>query len=118
VGVILRGGVVAAAVAAIALSVSTLTRNTVGGVAALLGYIAVSPAIGATLLRSFRPYDLTENMTVFANGGEVSRFVRGDDGYFQSVYAHGGGAALVIVLIYIAAAVAIAMAVFARRDID
>jgi ABC-type transport system involved in multi-copper enzyme maturation permease subunit len=117
-GVILRGGVAAAIVAAIALSISTMTRNTVGGVVALLGYIAVSPAIGATLLRGFRPYDFTENIGVFANGGEVGRFVRMDGGYFGSVFSHGGIVASLIVLAYVAVAVAVAMAVFARRDID
>lgn len=117
-GVILRGGLAAAAVAAIALSVSTVTRNTVGGVVALLGYIAVSPAIGATLLRVFRPYDFTENIGVFANGGEVGRYVVIDSGHYESVYAHGGGASLIIVLAYVAVAAAIATTVFARRDID
>ncbi len=117
-GVIVRGGLIAAAIAAIALSISTMTRGTVGGVVALLGYIAVSPTIGFTLMRAFRPFDLTENMGAFANGGEVSRFVRTDDGWFESVYSHGAGVALLIVGVYVAIAVALAMAVFARRDID
>lgn len=117
-GVILRGGVAAAAVAAIAMSVSTVTRNTVGGVVALLGYIAVSPAIGATLVKRFRPYDFTENIGVFANGGEVARLVQREDGYFDSVFSHGGAVAMLIVAGYVAIAVLIATMVFARRDID
>lgn len=118
VAVVLRGGVAAGAVAALALCVSTLTRNTVGGVVALLGYIAVSPALGATVLRSLRQYDLTENLGAFANGGEVARFIRGNDGYLEAVFAHGGGIALVMILAYVAVAVAVAMVVFSRRDID
>lgn len=117
-GVIVRGGIVAAAVAAIALCISTITRGTVGGVVALIGYIAVSPTLAYTLLKGFRPFDLTENMTSFANGGEVGRFVTNQDGYLATVFAHGGGISLVIVGIYVAIAVAIGMAVFARRDID
>ena len=118
VGVILRGGVAAAAVAAMALSVSTLTRNTVGGVVALLGYLAVSPAIGASLARGLRSYDLTENLAVFVNGGEVGRYIRNEGGYFESVYHHGGNMALVIILAYAAVAIASGLVVFARRDID
>lgn len=116
--VVLRGGAAAGAVAALALCVSTLTRNTVGGVVALLGYIAVSPVLGATLLRSLRQYDLTENLGAFANGGEVARFVRADTGYLEPVFAHGGGIALVMIIAYVVIAAVIAMAVFARRDID
>jgi ABC-type transport system involved in multi-copper enzyme maturation permease subunit len=118
VGVVLRGGLIAAAIAAIALAISTMTRGTVGGVVALLGYIAISPTIGFTLLKSFRRFDLTENMTAFANGGEVSRFVQDGSGYHQAVYSHGAGLALLVVVVYVAIAVALAMAVFTRRDID
>jgi ABC-type transport system involved in multi-copper enzyme maturation permease subunit len=118
VGVIMRGGIAAFAIAIISLAVSTITRSTVGGVIALLGYIAVSPSIGATFLKGFRPFDLTENMAAFANGGEVGRFVGTGDGYYQSVYAHGGGVALLFVALYVAIAIALGMAVFTRRDID
>lgn len=117
-GLIMRGGIAALAIAIIALAVSTIARGTVGGVIALLGYIAVSPSIGATFLKGFRPFDLTENLNVFASGGEVGRFVATGDGYYQSVYHHGGAVALLIVACYVAIAIALGMAVFARRDID
>ncbi len=116
-GVVLRGGIVAAAIAAIALSVSVLTRNTVGGVAVLLGYSAVSPMISLALLRSTRPLGLAENMTVFANGGEVGRFISGPYGY-QTVYSHGPSGAAIVVAAYMAIAITIALVVFRRRDID
>lgn len=117
-GVILRGGVAAAAIAAIALSVSVLTRNTVGGVAAILGYTAIaSPLLAMVLLRGLRPLDLNENLVAFATGGEVGRFVRAD-GELMSVYAHGVTGAAVTAAIYVAVAVTIAALVFRRRDID
>ncbi len=117
VGVIVRGGLAAAAVAAIALSVSVVTRNTVGGVALLLGYTAVSPMISMALLRSTRPFDLTENMAAFANGGEVGRFI--SEGYGrQSVYSHGVNGAAIRVAVYVVIAITIALVVFRRRDID
>jgi len=116
-GVIVRGGIAAGAVAAIALSVSVVTRNTVGGVAVLLGYIAVSPMVTMVLLRSIRPFDLSENMAAFANGGEVGRFVSA--GFeLQAVYSHGVNGAAIRIAMYVVVAVAIAMAVFRRRDID
>lgn len=118
VGVILRGGVAAAATAAIALSVSVLTRNTVGGVAVILGYTAIaSPLLTMVLLRGLRPFDLNENMVAFATGGEVGRFVRAD-GELISVYSHGLTRAAVTVLVYAAVAVTIAALVFRRRDVD
>ncbi len=117
VGVVARGGVTAAAIAAIALSVSVLTRNTVGGVAALLGYTAISPALSFTLLPSFRPFDLTENTVVFANGGEVGRFVRGESGLF-AVYSHGVAGAALRIAVYVSVFVVVALVVFHRRDID
>lgn len=117
-GIIVRGGIAAAAVAAIALSISTMTRGTVGGVVALLGYIAISPTLAYTVLKGFRSYDLTENMTAFANGGEVGRFVRNDDGYLDSVFAHGGAGALLVIAIYVGLAILLATTVFSRRDID
>lgn len=117
-GVILRGGVAAAAIAAIALSVSVLTRNTVGGVAVILGYTAIaSPLLTMVLLRGLRPFDLNENLVAFATGGEVGRFVRAD-GELISVYAHGVTGAAVAVAVYVAVAVTIAALVFRRRDID
>lgn len=118
IGVAFRGGVIAAAIASIALAISTMTRGTVGGVVALLGYIAISPSIGATLLKGFRPFDLTENMSAFANGGEVSKFVTDESGHFTSVYSHGGGVALLIVAMYVTISIVAGLTVFARRDID
>lgn len=116
-GVVVRGGIGAAAVAAIALSVSVMTRNTVGGVAVLLGYTAISPMISFTLLKSFRPYELTENMAAFTNGGEVGRFV--GSGYeIQAVYSHGVPGSAIRVAIYVAIFVTIALVIFRRRDID
>lgn len=117
VGVVAKGGVAAAAIAAVALSISVVTRNTVGGVAVLLGYSAVSPIITQALIRTLRPIDLTENMAVFASGGEVGRFVWAD-GYFPTVYAHGVAGATIVMAAYVAVFVAIAFVVFQRRDID
>jgi len=116
-GVIVRGGMAAAAVAAIALSVSVVTRNTVGGIAVLLGYSAVSPMISLVLLRRLRPFDLTANMAAFANGGEVGRFI-GDRFDLQSVYSHGTNGAAIRVAVYVVIAITIAVVVFSRRDID
>jgi hypothetical protein len=116
-GVVLRGGVSAAAIAAIALSVSVVTRNTVGGVAVMLGYSTVSPMISTTLLKSVRPFDLTENMAAFANSGEVGRFV-GEGFDIQAVYSHSVGGAAIRVAVYVAIAITIAVVVFRRRDID
>lgn len=116
-GVVVRGGVAAAAIAAIALSVSVVTRNTVGGVAVMLGYTAISPIISFTLFKSFRPFELTENMAAFANGGEVGRFV-GTGFELQAVYSHGVTGAAIRVAIYVAIFVAVALFVFRRRDID
>lgn len=118
VGVILRGGVAAAATASIALAVSVLTRNTVGGVAVVLGYTAIaSPLLTMVLLRGLRPFDLNENLVAFATGGEVGRFVRAD-GELISVYSHGVTRAAITVAVYVAVAVTIAALVFRRRDID
>ena len=118
VGGILRGGVAAAAVALIALSISTITRATVGGVVALIGYIAISPSIAYTLLKGYRPFDLTENLTAFANGGEVGRFITNDEGYLETVFSHSGTVALAVIAVYAILAMAAATAVFSRRDID
>lgn len=116
-GVILRGGLAAGAIAAVSLSVSLVTRNTVGGVAVLLGYSAISPILSLSLLRVILPYDLTGNVTAFASGGEVGRFV-GANFDIQIVYAHGAGGAAIRVAVYTAIAIAIAAVVFLRRDID
>lgn len=117
VGVILRSGAVSAAIAVIALSVSTVTRNTVGGVAVLLGYTAVSPIFTQVLLKGLRPIDLSENVAVLTNGGEVGRFVRNGAGY-DSVVAHGVLGAALVVGAYVAIAVLIAAVTFVRRDVD
>lgn len=117
VGVILRSGIVGAAIAVIALSVSTVTRNTVGGVAVLLGYTAASPIFTQVLLKRLRPIDLSENLAVLANGGEVGRFVRNGAGY-DIVVAHGVLGAALVVAVYVAIAVFIAGVIFARRDVD
>ncbi len=117
VGVILRSGVVGAAIAMIALSVSTVTRNTVGGVAVLLGYTAVSPILTQVLFKGLRPIDLSENLAVLANGGDVGRFIRNGAGY-DSVVAHGVFGAALVVGVYLAIAVLIAALTFARRDVD
>ncbi|MCZ7533089.1 MAG: ABC transporter permease subunit [Acidimicrobiia bacterium] len=117
VGVILRSGVVGAAIAMIALSVSTVTRNTVGGVAVLLGYTAVSPILSQVIFKGLRPIDLSENAAVLANGGEVGRFIRNGVGY-DIVVAHGVLGAALVVGVYVAIAVLIAGVVFARRDVD
>ncbi len=117
-GVILRGGVAAAATAAIALSVSVLTRNTVGGVAVVLGYTAIaSPLLTMVLLRGLRPFDLNENLVAFATGGEVGRFVRAD-GELVSVYSHGVTRAAITVAVYVVLAVTVSTFVFRRRDVD
>ena len=116
-GVILRGGVVAAALAVMAFSVSVVTRNTVGGVVVMLGYGVVSPTISFLLLRSLRPFELTENLTAFAVDGEVGRFV-GSGFDVMSVYSHGVTGAAVRIAAYVTIAVAIALVVFRRRDID
>ncbi|MEZ5176145.1 MAG: ABC transporter permease subunit [Acidimicrobiia bacterium] len=117
VKVILLGGVAAAVVATFSLSVSVLTRNTVGGVAAALGYFAASPILSLALFKGLRPFDLSENLTALGTGGEVGRFVSAGD-WYDSVYSHGTAMAAVAVGVYLVLAVGTAVAVFARRDID
>ncbi len=115
--VVLRAGAAAAAISAIALSVSTVARNTVAGVVALLGYSAVSPALSSTLLRGFRPFDLTENLSVFVGGGEVGQWVS-YNGYYESVAHHGVVGAAIVIASYVVVFVVVGLAVFRRRDVD
>ncbi|MCB1245954.1 MAG: ABC transporter permease subunit [Acidimicrobiia bacterium] len=116
-GVIARTGLAGAGVAAIALSISAIARHTVAGVVAFLGYIALSPALVNTILRGFRPFDLTENLGAFIGGGEVGRWVS-YNGYYEQVVAHGVLGAGFVILGYVAVFVAAGLFVFNRRDVD
>lgn len=111
-----RGGAAAALVATLALTVSLVARNTAAGVAVLVGYMAVSPAIVRSLFRAFRPWDLAENVVALARGGDVGRYVGVGDN-FREVADHGAGMAGVYVLGYVLVFVVVAGWVFKTRDV-
>lgn len=114
---ILRGGVAAALLALLAISVVVVTKHTAAGIAVLLGYAAISPALVNTIFKSLRPRDISENLFAFVNGGEVARWVESGVSR-QYVVSHGTALALLHVVVYAAVAVVIAGLVFARRDVD
>jgi ABC-type transport system involved in multi-copper enzyme maturation permease subunit len=114
---ILRGGLAAALLALLAISVVVVTKHTAAGIAVLLGYAAISPALVNTVLKGLRPYDISENLLAFVRGGEVARWV--ENGFSSDyVVSHGAPIAMVYVAGYAAVAVVVAGAVFARRDVD
>lgn len=116
-GAVVRGGLGAAIMALLAMCVAVITKHTAAGVAVLLGYTAVSPALVNMLLRSLRPRDLPENLFALVNGAEVGRWVI-VGGYYESVVSHGPGVALAHVVAYTAVLVLVAGAVFVHRDVD
>ncbi len=120
-GTAARGAGVAAVYAVIAASVATVARNTAGGVAALLGYVAVSPILTVTVLTWLRPRDLVVNSMATVNGGEVSGLVAvtaDGSSYLSEVFSHGTGLAALHVAIYLVLFVVMAIGVFVRRDVD
>ena len=104
-------------IALLAMSIAVVTKHTAAGVAVILGYAAVSPALVNTLLRSLRPRDLPENLFAFVNGGEVGRWVNAS-GYYESVANHGTPAAFAHAAAFAVVLVAVAAVVFLRRDVD
>jgi ABC-2 type transport system permease protein len=106
-GMVLRGGVAAAVMSAIALSVASIARNT----AASLGVVFVYVAVVEPLVRAARPrwqrWFLYDNLATFISGRRLD---------FTTVGRSVAGAAL-LVSIYSLVFVLAAMAVFRRRDV-
>lgn len=112
-----RIALVSALVALVAMAVTTIGKNTVAGVGALLGYAIVSQLLVGIVLKGLQPFELLRNLTTVMGDADVEKVVvsRGQD---YLVAAHGPGTALAIQVAYTVVIAAVAAAVFARRDVD
>lgn len=113
-----RIALVSALVALVAMAVTTIGKNTVAGVGALLGYAIVSQLLVGIVLKGLQPFELLRNLTKVMGDADVEKLVVGRSGQEYLVAAHGPGTALAIQAMYTVVIAAGAAAVFARRDVD
>lgn len=112
-----RSGLVAGLFFILAMSVSTLARNTTAAVAIVLGWFVASNILIEWLLPGLRQYELFINSTQFISNGDVIKYVK--DGPYDryAVFAHGPWTALLYLLVWTLVPALLATIAFKRRDL-
>lgn len=113
----LRVLVISVLFAELAFALTSLGKNTVAGVAIVLGWAAVSQVLAATVLKRVSHWELFSNAVAVISGGEVG-ISRKSGPMEWTEFHHDAVAALGVVAIVVAVVMVVAAAAFVRRDVD